>query len=343
MESGRLIFSTAGSGAGQMLFLDCGAGGGGVGGGAMFHRGARPVLGMEEGGRGVKRPFFTTPDELLEEEYYDEQLPEKKRRLTPEQVHLLERSFEEENKLEPERKTELARKLGLQPRQVAVWFQNRRARWKTKQLERDFDRLKASFDALRADHDALLQDNHRLHSQVMSLTEKLQEKETTTEGSAGAAVDVPGLPAAADVKVAVPDAEEPALEEAAAAFEEQQEQQVKAEDRLSTGSGGSAVVDTDAQLVVGCGRQHLAAVDSSVESYFPGGDEYHDCVMGPMDHAAGGIQSEEDDGAGSDEGCSYYADDAGVLFADHGHHHHHQHADDDEEDGQQISCWWMWN
>ncbi|MDE3230453.1 MAG: MFS transporter, partial [Chloroflexota bacterium] len=34
-----------------------------------------------------------------------------------------------------------------------------RARWKTKQLERDFDRLKASFDALRADHDALLQDN----------------------------------------------------------------------------------------------------------------------------------------------------------------------------------------
>jgi homeobox-leucine zipper protein len=86
MESGRLIFSTAGSGAGQMLFLDCGAGGGGVGGGAMFHRGARPVLGMEEGGRGVKRPFFTTPDELLEEEYYDEQLPEKKRRLTPEQV-----------------------------------------------------------------------------------------------------------------------------------------------------------------------------------------------------------------------------------------------------------------
>uniref|UniRef100_A0A0E0K4T7 Homeobox-leucine zipper protein n=1 Tax=Oryza punctata TaxID=4537 RepID=A0A0E0K4T7_ORYPU len=335
MESGRLIFSTAGSGAGQMLFLDCGAGGGG---GAMFHRGARPVLGMEEGGRGVKRPFFTTPDELLEEEYYDEQLPEKKRRLTPEQVHLLERSFEEENKLEPERKTELARKLGLQPRQVAVWFQNRRARWKTKQLERDFDRLKASFDALRADHDALLQDNHRLHSQVMSLTEKLQEKEAT-EGSDGAAVDASGLPAA-DVKVAVSDAEEPAPAEEAAAAAFEVQQQVKAEDRLSTGSGGSAVVDTDA-LVVGCGRQHLAAVDSSVESYFPG-DEYHDCVMGPMDHAAGGIQSEEDDGAGSDEGCSYYADDAGVLFADHGHHHHHQHADDDEEDGQQIS-WWMWN
>jgi hypothetical protein len=33
----------------------------------------------------VKRPFFTSPDDMLEEEYYDEQLPEKKRRLTLEQ------------------------------------------------------------------------------------------------------------------------------------------------------------------------------------------------------------------------------------------------------------------
>jgi homeobox-leucine zipper protein len=52
-----------------------------------FDEGGRPVLGGLEEGRGVKRPFFTSPDELLEEEYYDEQLPEKKRRLTPEQVN----------------------------------------------------------------------------------------------------------------------------------------------------------------------------------------------------------------------------------------------------------------
>lgn len=79
---------------------------------------------------------------------------------------MLERSFAEENKLEPERKSELAKKLGLPPRQVAVWFQNRRARWKNQQVESDFDGLKASYDALLLDHDALAEDNDRLRSQV---------------------------------------------------------------------------------------------------------------------------------------------------------------------------------
>lgn len=82
------------------------------------------------------------------------------------QVSLLEKSFEAENKLEPERKTQLAKKLGLQPRQVAIWFQNRRARWKTKQLERDYDLLKASYDALLSNYDTILEENENLKSQV---------------------------------------------------------------------------------------------------------------------------------------------------------------------------------
>ena len=131
------------------------------------------VLGMDDAARVGKRPFFTTHEELLEEEYYDEQAPEKKRRLTAEQVQLLERSFEEENKLEPERKTELARRLGMAPRQVAVWFQNRRARWKTKQLETDYDRLKAAYDALAADHQGLLADNDSLRAQVAASSPRL--------------------------------------------------------------------------------------------------------------------------------------------------------------------------
>lgn len=73
---------------------------------------------------------------------------EKKKRLTTDQLESLERSFQEEIKLDPDRKLKLSRDLGLQPRQIAVWFQNRRARWKAKQLERLYDTLKQEFDAM---------------------------------------------------------------------------------------------------------------------------------------------------------------------------------------------------
>jgi hypothetical protein len=93
-------------------------------------------------------------------------LGEKKRRLLHEQVRALERCFETDNKLDPDRKARIARDLALQPRQVAVWFQNRRARWKTKTLERDFAALRARHDALRADCDALRHDKDALAAEV---------------------------------------------------------------------------------------------------------------------------------------------------------------------------------
>lgn len=94
------------------------------------------------------------------------QAGEKKRRLNMEQVKTLEKSFELGNKLEPERKMQLARALGLQPRQIAIWFQNRRARWKTKQLEKDYDVLKRQYDSLKADNDALQAHNQKLQAEV---------------------------------------------------------------------------------------------------------------------------------------------------------------------------------
>ncbi|KAK9750808.1 hypothetical protein RND81_02G223300 [Saponaria officinalis] len=94
---------------------------------------------------------------------------EKKRRLNMEQVKTLEKNFELGNKLEPERKMQLAKALGLQPRQVAIWFQNRRARWKTKQLEKDYEVLKRQFDAIKADNDALLSQNQKLQAEIMAL------------------------------------------------------------------------------------------------------------------------------------------------------------------------------
>ncbi|XP_010256832.1 PREDICTED: homeobox-leucine zipper protein ATHB-13-like [Nelumbo nucifera] len=97
------------------------------------------------------------------------QAGEKKRRLNMEQVKTLEKNFELGNKLEPERKMQLARALGLQPRQIAIWFQNRRARWKTKQLEKDYDLLKRQFEAIKADNDALQAQNKKLHAEILAL------------------------------------------------------------------------------------------------------------------------------------------------------------------------------
>ncbi|XP_031276254.1 homeobox-leucine zipper protein HAT5-like [Pistacia vera] len=109
------------------------------------------------------------------DEYFHQ--PEKKRRLSVDQVQFLEKSFEVENKLEPDRKVQLAKDLGLQPRQVAIWFQNRRARWKTKQLEKDYDILQTSYNNLKADYDNLLKEKDKLKAEVVILTDKLHLKE----------------------------------------------------------------------------------------------------------------------------------------------------------------------
>ncbi|EMS67655.1 Homeobox-leucine zipper protein HOX19 [Triticum urartu] len=52
----------------------------------------------------------------------------KKLRLTKEQSALLEDRFKEHSTLNPKQKVALAKQLNLRPRQVEVWFQNRRAR-----------------------------------------------------------------------------------------------------------------------------------------------------------------------------------------------------------------------
>ncbi|XP_075482342.1 homeobox-leucine zipper protein ATHB-40-like [Primulina tabacum] len=94
----------------------------------------------------------------------------RKRKLSEEQMSMLEQSFGSEHKLESERKDRLAAELGLDPRQVAVWFQNRRARWKSKKMEEEYSKLKS-------EHDATVMEKCRLETQLLKLKEQLQEAE----------------------------------------------------------------------------------------------------------------------------------------------------------------------
>jgi hypothetical protein len=92
---------------------------------------------------------------------------ERKRRFTEEQIRSLESMFHAHHaKLEPREKAELARELGLQPRQVAIWFQNKRARWKSKQLEREYSALRDDYDALLCSYESLKKEKLALIKQA---------------------------------------------------------------------------------------------------------------------------------------------------------------------------------
>ncbi|KAF9671036.1 hypothetical protein SADUNF_Sadunf12G0005100 [Salix dunnii] len=95
------------------------------------------------------------------------------RRFSDEQVRSLESIFESETKLEPRKKTQLARELGLEPRQVAIWFQNRRARWKTKQMEQKYKTLKASYDDLASSYESLKNERESLLLQFQAVSDQL--------------------------------------------------------------------------------------------------------------------------------------------------------------------------
>ncbi|XP_061371601.1 homeobox-leucine zipper protein HAT22-like [Gastrolobium bilobum] len=86
----------------------------------------------------------------------------KKLRLTKEQSALLEESFKQHSTLNPKQKQALARELNLRPRQVEVWFQNRRARTKLKQTEVDCEFLKKCCETLT-------DENRRLKKELQEL------------------------------------------------------------------------------------------------------------------------------------------------------------------------------
>lgn len=108
------------------------------------------------------------------------------KRFSDEQIRSLESIFKLDTKLEPKKKIQLARELELQPRQVAIWFQNRRARWKSKQLEQEYRALKTNYDNLSSQFEFLKEEKESLHTQLQKLNEMmLKEIHSTNEASKG--------------------------------------------------------------------------------------------------------------------------------------------------------------
>ncbi|XP_049345763.1 homeobox-leucine zipper protein ATHB-21-like [Solanum verrucosum] len=92
----------------------------------------------------------------------------RKRKLSEEQVNLLERSFGDAHKLDMETKAKLASELGLDLQQVTVWFQNRRARWKKKKIEDKYSKLKSQ-------HEITIVEKCHLETQILKMQEQLSE------------------------------------------------------------------------------------------------------------------------------------------------------------------------
>lgn len=92
-----------------------------------------------------------------------------KRRFTDDQIKLLETMFEYDTKLEPTKKLQVAKQLGLQPRQIAIWFQNKRARYKSKQLQKDYSLLQAKYHNLASQLDTMKKEKQSLLTQARVL------------------------------------------------------------------------------------------------------------------------------------------------------------------------------
>ncbi|GLT56087.1 hypothetical protein SLA2020_291590 [Shorea laevis] len=106
-----------------------------------------------------------------------------KRRFSDEQIRSLELMFENESTLEPRKKLRLAKELGLQPRQVAIWFQNKRARWKSKQLERDYSILEANYNSLTSQFEILKKEKQALLIQMQKMKDMLQRPKEESQHS----------------------------------------------------------------------------------------------------------------------------------------------------------------
>ncbi|XP_031737758.1 homeobox-leucine zipper protein HOX27 isoform X2 [Cucumis sativus] len=123
---------TEGSGGG--VFTEVISGASADGGGEIGGRSSKGIVWSIGKNNREEERKGKSENELEEEEEQEEMdmnmisSGRKKLRLSRQQSAFLEESFKEHHTLYPKQKLEVARRLNLRPRQVEVWFQNRRAR-----------------------------------------------------------------------------------------------------------------------------------------------------------------------------------------------------------------------
>ncbi|XP_073303239.1 homeobox-leucine zipper protein ATHB-7-like [Primulina huaijiensis] len=106
-----------------------------------------------------------------------------RRRFSDEQIKSLETMFDTESRPELRLKMNLANKLGLQPRQVAIWFQNKRARSKSKHIENEYTMLKTKYDELSSQFDIMRKENQTLLVQLQRLKNMAGQKDDEVQGN----------------------------------------------------------------------------------------------------------------------------------------------------------------
>ncbi|XP_030455065.1 homeobox-leucine zipper protein HAT22-like [Syzygium oleosum] len=116
----------------------------------------------EQGEEEAVERVAVSPRATIDIEDEDEFSPRKKLRLSKAQSFVLEESFKAHTTLNTKQKHDLANQLNLRPRQVEVWFQNRRARTKLKQTEVECEMLKKCCETLR-------EENRRLRKELQEL------------------------------------------------------------------------------------------------------------------------------------------------------------------------------
>ncbi|KAI3469134.1 hypothetical protein Pfo_025797 [Paulownia fortunei] len=99
------------------------------------------------------------------------------RRFSHDQIKSLETTFRMQSRPELRLKQHLAHNLGLQPRQVAIWFQNKRARSKSKQIEQEYTMLKSYYDKLISQFETLRKENQTLLIQLQRLRKMADRKD----------------------------------------------------------------------------------------------------------------------------------------------------------------------